>query len=95
MIYALNLAEDKRILSACVVLGWREGDDIPETYNEMPVVETLPEGNLPDYRYTNGEYVHDPLPIPDDPDPQPTQEERIAQLEEELKAAKILLGLEV
>ena len=26
---------------------------------------------------------------------QPTQEERIAQLEEELKAAKILLGLEV
>ena len=30
-----------------------------------------------------------------EPETQPTQEERIAQLEEELKAAKILLGLEV
>lgn len=29
------------------------------------------------------------------PAPEPTPEERIAQLEEELKAAKILLGLEV
>lgn len=28
------------------------------------------------------------------PEPEPTQEERIAQLEEELRAAKILLGLE-
>ena len=28
------------------------------------------------------------------PDPEPTPEERIAVLEEELKAAKILLGLE-
>ena len=30
----------------------------------------------------------------DIPAPEPTQEERIAALEEELKAAKILLGLE-
>lgn len=29
------------------------------------------------------------------PEPEPTQDERIAALEEELKAAKILLGLEV
>lgn len=29
------------------------------------------------------------------PQPEPTPEERIAALEEELKAAKILLGLEV
>ena len=28
------------------------------------------------------------------PDPEPTSEERIAAMEEELKAAKILLGLE-
>lgn len=95
MIYALNLAKDKRILSACVVLGWREGDDIPETYNGMPVVEMLPDGDVTGYRYVDGEYVYEPLPIPEPPDPQPTQEERIAQLEQELKAAKILLGLEV
>jgi hypothetical protein len=27
-------------------------------------VDTLPEGNLPDYRYVDGEYVYDPLPRP-------------------------------
>ena len=32
--------------------------------------------------------------IADTPAPEPTPEERIATLEEELKAAKILLGLE-
>ena len=32
--------------------------------------------------------------IADTPAPEPTTEERIAALEEELKAAKILLGLE-
>ena len=32
--------------------------------------------------------------IVDTPTPEPTPEERIAALEEELKAAKILLGLE-
>ena len=32
--------------------------------------------------------------IADTPAPEPTPEERIAALEEELKAAKILLGLE-
>ena len=33
-------------------------------------------------------------PMPEPPAPEPTTEERIAALEEELKAAKILLGLE-
>ena len=32
--------------------------------------------------------------IADTPDPEPTAEERIATLEEQLAAAKILLGLE-
>lgn len=86
MIYALNLADDNRILSA--------------TYDRyapahQPRVDHLPEGNLPDYKYIDGEFVYDPLPEPEQPETQPTQEERIAQLEEELKAAKILLGLEV
>lgn len=95
MIYALNLNSDNRILSACVVLGWQEESEIPESYNGMPVVETLPDGDVTDYRYIDGEYIHAPKPIPPAPDPTPTQEERIRQLEEELAAAKILLGLEV
>lgn len=88
MKYALNLSDDNRILSACVVLPNGK-------YYEMPIVDSLPEGNLSDHLYIDGDFIHDPLPEPEPEDPQPTAEERIAQLEEELKAAKILLGLEV
>lgn len=81
MLYGLNLADDGRILSACVVLGWHEGEDVPKTYNGMPVVEMLPDGDISDYRYVNDTYVHDPKPKPEEPDPQPTQLERIKALE--------------
>lgn len=59
--YALNIAEDGRILSA--------------TYEEfasknMPLVDTLPDGELYEYRYVNGRYIHDPLPKPE-PEPEP------------------------
>ena len=74
MIYALNLADNGRILSA--------------TYDRyapahQPRVDALPEGNLPDYFYVDGKFIYDPLPKPSEPDPQPTQEERIKALEEE------------
>lgn len=55
--YALNLdPADKRILSATL-----------EKYASlgMPIVETLPDGNLLDYRYIDSEYVYDPIPMPD------------------------------
>lgn len=53
MRYALNLAEDGRILSV--------------TYAEYAsadaaLVDELPDGNVADYRYANGEYVYDQLP---------------------------------
>ena len=51
--YALNLAEDGRILSATYEQFAVEG---------MPIVEALPEGDISDYRYVDGEYIHDPLP---------------------------------
>jgi hypothetical protein len=54
---ALNLSNDNRILSA-----WRV---LPNgNYEGMTIVDTLPDGNLPDYRYVDGEFVHDPLPKP-------------------------------
>ena len=62
MKYALNLAEDKRILSACVVLPKGK-------YDGMPIVDTLPEGNLPDYLYMDGAYVYDPLAKPEPVEP--------------------------
>lgn len=61
LLYALNLDEDGRILSATY-----------ETYAAagMPAVETLPDGDITDYKYINSEYVYDPLTKPD-PEPEP------------------------
>ena len=54
MKYALNLAEDGRILSA--------------TYEQFAwdgavIVDSLPDGDIYEYRYVAGEFVHDPLPV--------------------------------
>lgn len=78
MMYALNLAEDGRILSATYP-QYAPADAV--------LVETLPEGDISEYRYVNDKYVHDPLPAPEQPetDPTPSQEERIAELEAENK----------
>ena len=59
--YALNLNENNRILSATF-----------DKYapKKQPRVEQLPDGNISDYLYVNGEYVYDPLPVP--PEPKPT-----------------------
>ena len=66
MKYALNLAEDNRILSACVVLP-------NVNYDGMPLVDELPEGDISEYRYVDGEYIHDPLPEPEQPEPPPAE----------------------
>lgn len=80
--YALNLAEDGRILSATY----------PEyAPDDAVLVEALPEGDISDYRYVEGELVYDPLPEPEQPEAQPTPEERIAELEEAL--ALLLSGV--
>ena len=50
--YALNLAEDGRILSVTYPQYAPEG---------ATIVYTLPEGNLTDYIYSNGEFVHSPV----------------------------------
>jgi hypothetical protein len=53
MRYALNLNEDGRVLSATFEKYAVEG---------MPLVDTLPDGNINDYIYQNGKYIHNPLP---------------------------------
>lgn len=62
--YVLNLAEDNRILSACVCL---------EDFEYKNIVDELPDGDITDYKYINGEYVYDPLPKPEEPEEQPSQ----------------------
>lgn len=63
-LYALNLADDGRILSANSIVKYA-----PES---QPRVDVLPEGNLPDYKYIDGEFVYEPLPK-EEPKVVPTQ----------------------
>lgn len=58
--YALNLGEDNRVLSVCACIDG-------QTYDN--VVESFPDGDVSEYRYENGEFIHDPLPKPEPPDP--------------------------
>lgn len=70
MMYALNLNTDSRILSACVVL--------PSTPDTMPRAEALPDGDINDYLYVDGDYIYDPIPappVPPEPTPEPTADE--------------------
>lgn len=60
MKYALNLAEDGRILSATFE------KHAPE---DAVLVDELPEGNIADYLYVGGEYVYDPIQTEEERDP--------------------------
>lgn len=64
--YSLNLAEDGRILSACVCFEGRVYENI---------ANTLPDGDITDYKYIDGSYVYDPLPKPQPKPAEPTVEE--------------------
>lgn len=84
--YALNLGEDNRVLSVCVCL---EG----QTYEV--IVDTFPSGDVSEYRYENGEFIHDPLPTPA-PEPQePTAEEDALEMliDHEERLLNLELGL--
>ena len=70
--YALNIGEDNRILSATYEEYAVEG---------MPIVDALPSGETPEendisnYRYVDGEFVYDPLPQPEPPEPVETTDD--------------------
>lgn len=75
-LYALNLAEDGRVLSVTF-------DKYAPA--EYPRVESLPEGDVSEYLFVDGEFVHDPLPEPEAPEVEPTTEDIL----------NVLLGVEV
>lgn len=64
--YALNLDTDNRILSVTYSQYATKG---------MTIVDKLPEGDVTDYKYVNGEFVYDPLPKPEPVEPEPTADE--------------------
>lgn len=72
MKYALNLADDGRVLSATYP-QYAPADAVK--------VDMLPAGDISEYRYANGEFIHDPLPEPEKPEPTPTLESRVETLE--------------
>lgn len=76
-LYALNVApEDGRILSATKDQYGAEG---------QPRVDHLPDDDISDYKYIDGEYVYDPLPKPPEPEPVPeyaTYDELAAAIKE-------------
>lgn len=59
---ALNLADDGRILSCTY------SEYAPEN---QPRVTQIPDDNIADYKYVDGEYIYDPLPAPPEPEPAP------------------------
>ena len=65
--YALNLASDGRVLSATYQKY--------ASYNSV-IVNKLPEGNIYEYKYINGEYLYDPIQV-DSAIEQPSQLDRI------------------
>lgn len=66
MNYVLNLARDNRVLSV--------------TYPQFAptgavVVDVLPDGDVSDYLYVDGQYVYDPMPEPKQPEVDVTTED--------------------
>lgn len=96
MASALCIYEDNRIHSACAIIdnGRKLNDfEVKEIYSEgtyygMPIVYTLPGGNLPDYLYIDGKFVYDPRPEPEQPEPETAGnlEQRVAAVESDVAA---------
>ena len=63
MRYALNLADDGRILSVTYEQFAATG---------MPIVDSIPDGNVNNWKFVDGQYVYDPLPVPPEPTPEPS-----------------------
>lgn len=82
--YALNLDEDGRILSATY-----------ESYAVagMPVVSTLPDGDITDYKYIDGSYVHDPLPKPQPAEPTAEEDALSMIVDHEYRLTLLELGV--
>lgn len=54
----LSLNEESRITSTCYMLP--NGN-----YDGLPIVDSLPDGDILDYLYINGEFIYDPIPVVD------------------------------
>ena len=60
--------------------------------DDMPIVEALPEGDISDYLYVDGEYVYEPIPEEEETEPTPTEME---QLRADVEFIAIMTGVEL
>lgn len=81
--YALKLDSDNRILSVTFEQFAEEG---------AIIVDSLPKGDVHDYKYVNGEYVHDPVPKESEVEQDNETERRLSACEDNIE--QILTGLE-
>lgn len=83
--YSLNLEEDGRILSVCECIEGLEYEN---------AVESFPEGNVAEYRYVDGMYIHDPLPAEPDAQEPTTEEDALNMLiDHEERLINLELGM--
>ena len=71
-LYALNLGDDGRVLSATEDKYGAEGQPRVAT---LPSGETPEENDISNYRYVGGEFIYDPLPQPEPPEPVETADD--------------------
>lgn len=83
MSYALRLDSKNRILSATF-----------DKYasKDMAIVESIPEGDVYDYQYIDGEYVYNPLPKPE-VEPTETEDILAMMIDHEYRLTLLELGL--
>ena len=79
--FSLNLDADGRVLSAT----------LEKFYPAGVLVEALPDGNLYEYLYTDGAFVHSPLPSIDGAAQPQSLESRVDNLEQTVDT---MLGVE-
>lgn len=77
--------DTNRITAASVVYHCGDGEI------EVEIPEEIDFERIHEYLYADGVFVHEPLPVPEEPKTMPTQEERITELEEAL--ALLLSGV--
>ena len=85
--YAIELAEDNRVVFVTY-----------ESYatKKMQIVDVIPEGDITEYRYENGEFIHDPLPQEETEEEEPTVEDDILEMmvDHETRILELELGVE-
>ena len=84
--YAINLDKEGRILRA-TISGYADAESI--------IIDQLPDGDITDYKYVDGEYIYDPLPEPEEPPAVETVEEKIERVEANLLYFSMMTGVDL